>query len=156
VPAGSPAAGWRQGEEDQRGFGPEGSSVGEIIVLADDDPDLRAIYAEVLRRQGYVVCEAGDGNEAVTLVLERKPALLILDVWMPTVNGFEVLDRLRNEPSATDTKVVMLSNLGDADSRLEGFSGGVSDYWVKGISLEDFLDRVRQLLSGASAVPEPY
>ena len=130
--------------------------MGDVIVLADDETDLRAIYAEVLRRDGHTVFEAADGVEAVSLVHEHRPALLILDVWMPSVNGFEVLDLLRHDPSTNDTKVVMLSNLADADSRLEGFSGGIADYWVKGIALEEFRERVRQLLAGASAVPSPY
>jgi DNA-binding response OmpR family regulator len=130
-------------------------TVGEVIVLADDEPDLRAIYAEVLRGDGHVVWEASDGDEAVALVAQRQPSLLLLDVWMPVTNGLEVLDRLRNEPAATGVKVVMLSNLTDADTRLEGFSGGVADYWVKGLSLEDFRDRVRRVLGGTSPVPEP-
>jgi DNA-binding response OmpR family regulator len=129
--------------------------VGIVIVLADDEADLRAIYAEVLRRAGYSIFEASDGREAVALVLERKPTLLLLDVWMPGLNGLEVLDRLRHEPAATAMKVVMLSNLGDADTRLEGFSGGVVDYWVKGLSLDDLLDRVRRVVAGTSVVPEP-
>jgi DNA-binding response OmpR family regulator len=126
-----------------------------IIVLADDEPDLRGIYAEILRRDGHDVHEASDGREAVALVIGLRPDLLILDVWMPVVNGFEVLDQLRNEASATTLKVVMLSNLGDADSFLEGFSGGVVDYWVKGLSLDEFLLRIRQVLDAAEPVQEP-
>jgi DNA-binding response OmpR family regulator len=123
--------------------------------MADDEPDLRAIYAEVLRRDGHEVFEAAEGREAIDLVLARQPALLILDVWMPGTNGFEVLDRLRQESSASTLKVIMLSNLGDADTCLEGFSGGVFDYWVKGFSLEDFRDRVREVLAAAPAVHDP-
>jgi CheY-like chemotaxis protein len=101
--------------------------MGAIIVVADDEPDLRAIFTEVLRRDGHEVFEAADGREAIALVLSQQPDLLILDVWMPGINGFEVLDRLRHDPLATTLKVIMLSNLGDADSQLEGFSGGVFD-----------------------------
>lgn len=125
-----------------------------IIVLADDEPDLRAVYGEVLRLEGHAVWEACDGREAIELVSQHQPDLLILDVWMPGINGFEVLDRLRQEPSATTLKVVMLSNLGDSDTRLEGFSAGVVDYWVKGQSLDEFRDRVRQTLSASEVVPE--
>lgn len=121
--------------------------MGTTIVLADDEPDLRAVYAEVLRREGYEVLEATDGREALALVNERQPDLLLLDVWMPHMNGFEVLDRLRNDAHATTLKVVMLSNLSDADTRLEGFSAGVRDYWVKGITLDDLRDRVRRTLA---------
>jgi DNA-binding response OmpR family regulator len=130
--------------------------VGAVIVLADDDPDLRTIYATALRSEGHDGCEACDGTEAVARVLERQPALLLLDVWMPGANGFEVLDRLRHEPAMTCTRVVILSNLGDADSRLEGFSGGVVDYWVKGLALDDFCARVRRVIGGMAAVPDPF
>jgi DNA-binding response OmpR family regulator len=132
----------------------EGPGVGVKIVLTDDEPDLRAIYAGALRREGFEVWEASDGTEALELVAAQRPDLLLLDVWMPAVNGFEVLDRLRYDPCATTMKVVMLSNLCDADSRLEGYSGGVADYWVKGITLEELCERVRQLLAGLPAVPE--
>ena len=84
--------------------------MGELIVLADDDAELRSIYAEVLRREGHEVHEASDGAEAIALMRACRPSLVLLDVWMPVVNGFEVLDRLRGEPTLSTTKVVMLSN----------------------------------------------
>lgn len=121
--------------------------MGAVIVLADDEAELRAVYAEALRLDGYEVWEAGDGAEALAMVARHRPDLLILDVWMPGVNGFEVLDRLRHDPNATTLKVVMFSNVGDADSRLEGFAAGVADYWVKGLSLDDLGGRVRETLA---------
>jgi DNA-binding response OmpR family regulator len=130
--------------------------MGASIVLADDDPDIRTIYGGLLRSEGYEVCEACDGAEAIALVLQHRPALLLLDVWMPDVNGYEVLARLRHDPAVTTTRVVMLSNLGDADSRLEGFSGGVVDYWVKGLSLEELRDRVRHVLEGTAETPKAF
>ncbi|GAC1474304.1 MAG: hypothetical protein NVSMB9_24410 [Isosphaeraceae bacterium] len=126
--------------------------MGATIVLADDEPDLRSVYAAVLRGEGHEVFEAAQGGEALALVAQHQPDLLILDIWMPFVNGFEVLDQLRHDPSASALKVVMLSNLEDADSRFESFSAGVADYWVKGLSLEEFRDRIRQVLSKPSGV----
>ena len=128
--------------------------MGASIVLADDEPDLRAVYAEVLRREGHEVREAADGREALALVAAHQPDLLILDVWMPVVNGFEVLEKLRHDPLATTLKVVMLSSLGDADTRFEGFSAGVEDYWVKDLSLDEFRDRIRQVLQAAWSVKD--
>ncbi|MBV8232939.1 MAG: response regulator [Planctomycetaceae bacterium] len=122
--------------------------MGTKIVLADDEPDLRAIYAACLRKVGYQVHEAADGREAVALVVAHRPALLILDVWMPHLNGFEVLDELREDPLATNLKVVMLSNLGDSDTRLEGYAVGVVDYWLKSLlSLNELQRRVRDVLA---------
>jgi DNA-binding response OmpR family regulator len=129
--------------------------VGATIVLADDEPDFRAIYSTYLRAAGHEVWEAADGLEAVALVAERHPALLILDVWMPNLNGFEVLEKLRDDPSAANLKVVMLSNLGDSDTRLEGFSIGVCDYWLKGISLSDLQSRIDRLVASDEPTPDP-
>jgi DNA-binding response OmpR family regulator len=120
-----------------------------IIVLADDEPDLRSIYAACLRNEGYEVWEASDGREALALVDARRPDLLLLDVWMPVLNGLEVVEHLRNDPHSGQMRIVMLSNLGDSDTRLEGYSAGVSDYWVKGLSLAELNRRVRQSLSEA-------
>jgi DNA-binding response OmpR family regulator len=120
------------------------------IVIADDEPDLRGIYSEVLRRDGNEVIETADGREALAAVALHKPDLLVLDVWMPGLSGFEVLDRLRMDPRASTLKVLMLSNIGDSDALLEGFSSGAVDYLVKGIALEDFVDRVHRALGAVS------
>lgn len=129
--------------------------MGASIVLADDEPELRAIYAACLRAAGHEVWEAADGREAIALVAQRRPALLILDVWMPILNGFEVLELLRKDPLATNLKVVMLSNLGDSDTRFEGFSVGVADYWVKGLSLAELQARVARLVAESEFAPDP-
>jgi|GEM_PF-1153524 len=125
------------------------------IVLADDESDLRMVYGSFLRAIGYEVYEAADGDEAVSLVLEKCPCLLLLDVWMPKFNGFEVLERLRHEPRATNVKVVMLSNLADSDTRLEGFAVGVADYWLKTSSLLELQDRLAVLLGQGEAELSP-
>ena len=120
------------------------------IVLADDDADLCAVYAPFLRAAGHEVWEAADGQEAVEAVQSRRPDLLLLDVWMPHLNGFEVLDRLRHDPAAARLKIVMLSSVVDADSRLESFGCGAVEFLVKGRSLVDLLAKIESLL----AVPE--
>jgi CheY-like chemotaxis protein len=118
-----------------------------IIVLADDEPDLRSVYATSLRLSGYDVHEAADGVEALELIEEHHPDLLLLDVWMPRLNGLEVIEHLRHDPLANHLKVVLLSNLGDSDTRLEGFSAGASDYWVKGLSLGELCQMVQRVLA---------
>jgi DNA-binding response OmpR family regulator len=128
--------------------------MGARIVLTDDEPDMRAIYAEVLRRDGFQVWEAADGAEAIALVEAQKPDLLLLDVWMPILNGFEVLDRLCYDPVSTTMKVVMLSNLYDSDTRLQLYSEGAADYWVKGLPLDEFRAKVRRLLEAEAVAGE--
>jgi DNA-binding response OmpR family regulator len=117
------------------------------ILLADDDLDLRAVYGPCLRAAGYDVQEAGDGQETIDSVRACPPDLLLLDIWMPTLNGFEVLDALRHDPSAMRMKVMVLSNLSDAESRLEAFGSGAVDYVVKGLALGDLLSRVEATLA---------
>ena len=130
--------------------------MGEIvmasIVLADDDEDLRAVYAPCLRAAGHTVWEATGGTEALELVRKHRPGLLILDVWMPRLNGFEVLESLRHDSASTGLKVLMLSNLGDADTRLECFEMGASEYLVKGLPLAEFRAKVGELIAD---VPDP-
>lgn len=124
-------------------------SVAVTIVLAEDDSDLRAIYTQSLRNAGHVVWEAEDGGQALALVRSRSPELLLLDVWMPILNGLEVLERLKSAPEAVGLKVVVLSNQHDADTRLEGSALGVVDYWTKDMAVVDLCGRVEQIMRTA-------
>jgi DNA-binding response OmpR family regulator len=117
------------------------------ILIADDSAEIRTLYGTCLRLRGHQVLEAEDGVEAIDLAHRLGPDLLLLDVWMPRRNGFEVLDDLRFDPMATRLKIVLLSVLGEADARLEAFAGGAVDYLVKGLGIEEFLDRVEAILA---------
>jgi two-component system OmpR family response regulator len=116
------------------------------IVLAEDDSDLRALYARSLRDAGHVVWEASDGGQALAQVRAHGPDLLLLDIWMPILNGLEVLERLTGTPEGVGLKIVVLSHQSDADTRLEGFALGVVDYWTKDISAIDLPDRIAHLM----------
>jgi DNA-binding response OmpR family regulator len=124
-------------------------STAVTIVLAEDDSDLRAIYTRSLRDAGHVVWEAEDGGQAVALVRSRSPELLLLDVWMPILNGLEVLECLKSAPEAVGLKVVVLSSHHDADTRLEGSALGVVDYWTKDMAVVDLCGRVEQIMRPA-------
>jgi DNA-binding response OmpR family regulator len=134
-------------------FGASSGKVTTTIVLAEDESDLRALLAECLRRDGHVVWEASDGGQALSLVRAHAPALLLLDIWMPVLNGLEVLEHLGRSPEAVGMKVVVLSQLGDADTRLEGFALGVDDYWTKDFSLVELCARIQSLLTLAPIPP---
>jgi CheY-like chemotaxis protein len=125
------------------------------LVLADDDDDLRAVYVAALHADGYTVWEAADGREAIAMVRRHRPDVLLLDLWMPFLNGFEVLDQLRHDPNASRLKVVMFSVQADGDSRLESFGGGAVDYLVKGLALTDFRARLRRILAEAPIASDP-
>jgi DNA-binding response OmpR family regulator len=124
------------------------------IVLADDDEDLRCLYAPFLRSAGHTVREASGGSDALELVRRYRPGLLILDVWMPGLNGFEVLEALRHDPASSGLKVLMLSNIGDADTRLECFEMGATEYLVKGLALVDLQARIESLLGDSPGLVE--
>jgi DNA-binding response OmpR family regulator len=121
-------------------------SMALTIVLAEDDSALRSIYARSLRAAGHVVWEAEDGAQAVALVRSRSPELLLLDIWMPILNGLEVLERLKSTSEAVGLTVVVLSSHNDADTRLEGSALGIVDYWTKDISVSDLPGRVEQIM----------
>lgn len=128
--------------------------MGEIIVLADDEEDVRAVYGATLREAGYHVRETATGAQTIKVVRERRPDLLLLDVWMPILNGFEVVEAMRHDAPSGSVKVVMLSSLDDVDSRLEGFAAGVADYWVKGLSLAELRHKVGRIIEEARDGPE--
>lgn len=121
------------------------------IVLADDCDDLRVVYGTCLRARGHQVHEAADGLQAVETVRRVHPDLLLLDIWMPNGNGFDVLNELRFDGAAGRMRVAMLSVLSDGDTQLEAFGGGATEYLVKGLSLADLADRVEALLAGSGA-----
>ncbi len=123
------------------------------VLLVEDDTEIRELYATCLRAEGFDVCEAADGREALELIAMRRPTLMLLDVWMPVLNGFEVLEQIQLDPMNTGLKVVMLSNLSDSDTRLECFSAGAVDYWIKGLPLTELCARVKELLADAEVLP---
>jgi DNA-binding response OmpR family regulator len=135
-----------------------GASIAKVsttIVLAEDDADLRTLYAECLRSEGHVVLEACDGGEAIALVTSQSAGLLLLDIWMPVLNGLEVLEHLGRTSQAIGLRIILISNLSDADTRLEGFALGIDDYWTKDLSLSELCARIQELLSPSTIPTRP-
>ena len=116
------------------------------LVVADDDDALREVYALALRAAGHEVHEAIDGVSALKAIRVYRPPLLLLDLWMPGMTGFDVLERLRHDPLGSRLKIIVISNLGDADSRLHAFEAGATAYLVKGRSLNDLVQVVTRTL----------
>ncbi len=117
------------------------------VLLVEDDNNLREIFAMRLQAEGYEVSTASDGEEALAVAVKQKPDLIVADVMMPRLSGFEMLENLRAAPEMKDTKVVMMTALGQAEDRTRGEKLGVVKYLVKSqVTLEDFVRVVREII----------
>lgn len=114
------------------------------ILIADDDADILALVSYRLRRAGYDVVTAADGEQALTLAQERKPALAVLDVMMPGLNGFQVAERL-----AGDIPVILLTARVQEADVARGFAAGAVDYIRKPFSPQELLVRVQRTIGAA-------
>ena len=119
------------------------------ILLVEDNRDYAATLRANLEREGYEVTVAATGLEGLELAKTSEPDLMILDLMLPTMNGFTVLQRLRDE--GRDIPVLIMTALGTEEEKLRGFGLGADDYVVKPCGLLEILARVRALLKRASA-----
>jgi CheY-like chemotaxis protein len=118
-----------------------------VVLIADDDPDVRMLISTTLEREGYNVIEACDGQEAVTMINERTPALALLDVNMPRLDGVQVAERLREEGSEMPfIFVTAQTRRAELDRILATNPNG---YMPKPLSLQKLRDQVRAVLVGA-------
>ncbi|GAB4202534.1 MAG: response regulator transcription factor [Roseiflexaceae bacterium] len=116
------------------------------ILVADDDLELLGLVGFTLRQAGYLVIEAGDGAEALTVYQREQPDLVILDVNMPRYDGFEVCRRIRAE---APTPIMLLTVRSSEEDQVEGLDGGADDYLTKPFSPRTLRARVRALLRRA-------
>ena len=117
------------------------------VLLVEDDNNLREIFEMRLQAEGYDTLSANDGEEALGVATKEKPVLIIADVMMPKLSGFEMLETLRASPEMKDVKVIMMTALGQAEDRARGEKLGVVKYLVKSqVTLEDFVRVVREVL----------
>ncbi|MBW3569086.1 response regulator [Candidatus Parcubacteria bacterium] len=118
------------------------------ILLVEDDNNLREIYGARLTAEGYDIVSANDGEEALAIAVKEKPDLVITDVMMPRISGFDMLDILRNAPETKDTKVIMMTALSQAEDKARADSLGADMYLVKSqVTLEDVAKAVRDILN---------
>ena len=117
------------------------------ILVAEDDPLSAGILIHRLEREGFEVHHFTDGSQALEGALANRIDLAILDVKMPGMDGFELLDRLRKVPAFYDTPIIMLTSMGREEDIAKGFDLGADDYMVKPFSPVEVLARVRRLLS---------
>ena len=124
------------------------------VLLVEDDNNLREIYQARLQAEGYDIVSASDGEEALVVAKQEKPDLVISDVMMPKISGFEMLDILRNTDGLKDVKVIMLTALGQSDDQQRADKLGADRYLVKSqVTLEDIVKVAHHLLEGDTAAP---
>jgi len=105
--------------------------MGEKILVVEDDKFLRELISRKLSGEGFEVSEAIDGEEGIKKIKEEKPALVLLDLILPGVDGFEVLSKIREDPNMAQTPVIVLSNLGQREEIEKGLKLGAIDYLIK-------------------------
>jgi len=121
------------------------------ILLAEDDRFLRKAAETALKRQGFVVLAAVDGEEALRMARAEAPDLLLLDLIMPKLQGFEVLRALKADAATAAIPVIVLSNLGQDSDVKQAMEAGAVAYLVKAnLSLQDLVKRVGEVLVGTS------
>ncbi len=125
------------------------------ILLVEDDKSLREIYGVRLLAEGYDIVSAGDGEEALAMAIKERPQLIVSDVMMPKISGFDMLDILRSTSETKDIKVIMMTALSSEDQRARGEALGADRYLVKSqVGIEDVVRTVHDVLADSLA-PAP-
>lgn len=121
------------------------------ILIIDDDIAICELIKINLELQGHVCMYATDPIRGFALVKQEEPNLVVLDVMMGAINGYEVAQKIRNTSSIAKTPIIMLTALGELNNKLEGFNSGVDDYITKPFEIEELKARVLALLNRAGA-----
>lgn len=119
---------------------------GEKILIVDDDPDIRDVLRITLEAEGYRILEAGDGEEALRVVRQSTPHLLIVDYVMPRLNGHEVCAVLKKDLLLRHLPIIMLTGKGETADKVRGMEAGADDYVVKPFEPKELLVRVKTLM----------
>jgi DNA-binding response OmpR family regulator len=125
----------------------EGKTLKRILLVEDDD-SLAGVYETRLQAEGFDVRRVANGEDALATALTYKPDLVLLDVMMPKVSGFDVLDILRNTPETANLKVVMLTALSQDSDKERAQQLGANEYLVKSqVVIADVIDKIREQLA---------
>jgi len=118
---------------------------GRILVI-DDNIQFQKLMAQALSHAGYEVIVANDGAEGLNKLKETRPSLVILDIMMPGMDGYEVCRHIRANPQTADIPVLMLTAKNGPRDQMQGFASGADDYLTKDMSLLEIVQRVRSML----------
>lgn len=117
------------------------------ILIIEDDKFLRELIAQKLVKEGYDIAEAIDGEKGIKAVGEEKPDLVLLDLVLPGIDGFEVLARIKGDSEIAQIPVIILSNLGQKDDIEKGLKMGAADYLIKAhFTPAEIIEKIRIVL----------
>lgn len=120
----------------------------KMILIVEDDDNLASVYETRLQAEGFATKRVPNGEDALSAAIAAKPDLILLDVMMPKVSGFDVLDILRNTPETQNVKIIMLTALSQESDQEKAKSLGVDDYLIKSqVVIADVVDKIRDHLS---------
>jgi two-component system alkaline phosphatase synthesis response regulator PhoP len=120
------------------------------ILIADDEPNILISLEFLMKREGYEVVLARDGQEAMDAIVRERPALVLLDVMMPIKTGFDVCYEVRAHEAVRDTLIVMLTAKGRDTDVAKGLALGANAYMTKPFSTKELVQKVRDLLGGSA------
>ena len=118
------------------------------ILIADDEPNIVISLEYLMKREGYAVSVARDGQEAIDSIVRERPALVLLDVMMPKKSGFEVCQEVRANDAVKDTLILMLTAKGRDTDVAKGLGLGADAYVTKPFSTKELVQKVREMLEG--------
>ena len=116
------------------------------ILLVDDENDIREFLSYTLRKEGFVVHTAEDGKSGISMAIEVKPHLILLDIMMPGINGIEACEKIRSDPDMADVIICFLTAKSEDFTQIAGFEAGGDDYIIKPVKPKLLVSRVRALL----------
>ena len=123
------------------------------ILVVDDEKDLTALVSLHMKMAGFEVLTASNGEKALDLSREEKPDLIILDLMLPKIDGWQVCERLQQDIATQDIPVIMLTARAETEDKLKGFEAGADDYVTKPFSPRELVARVKRVLARAEAEP---
>lgn len=121
-------------------------ATGRKVLIADDEQNIVISIEFLMKREGFEVLVAGDGEEAIDCVLRERPDLVLLDVMMPKRNGYDVCQAIKSDPAIAATKILMLTAKGRDSEIAKGLAIGADDYMTKPFSTRDLVAKVKALL----------
>ena len=127
----------------------------EKILIVDDDVETLRLVGLMLQRQGYQIVAANNGTQAISMARNENPDLIILDVMMPDMDGYQVTTELRKDPQLAETPILMFTAKSQVDDKVSGYDAGVDDYLTKPVHPAELIAHLKALLSRTRVRQQP-